>query len=94
MARIYKAHGEMINIEPKNGTDFSLEEMQAIVSGYIEIVYLQNEKIMVLNEEGKLKGLAINHEATRIFRKSYPYTNDVIVGDVLVCNETEVKQKL
>ena len=90
-ARIYKAHGETIDVEPRNGNDFSLDELQAIVSGYIEIAYLNGNKIMVLNEEGKLKGLAINWEATRIYRKTYLWSDDVIVGDVLVCNENQLK---
>lgn len=27
MAKIYKANGEVLDIEPKNGTDFQLEEL-------------------------------------------------------------------
>ena len=92
MATIYKAHGEVIeNFEPKNGKHFSLSELQAIVSGYIEIVYLKDNKIMVINEEGKLNGLAINHAATDVFLNSNPYSFDVIVGDVLVCDSKQVR---
>ena len=32
MAKIYKTNGEVLDIESKNGTDFQLEELQAIVN--------------------------------------------------------------
>lgn len=91
MATIYKANGEIIYTSPKNGKDFQLEEMQAVVSGYIEVVYLDDGLIMVVNEEGKLNGLAINWNATKLYRESHPWCNDIIVGDVLVCDYTEIK---
>lgn len=91
MATIYKAHGEVINIEPRNGKDFSLSELQAIVSGYIEIVPLNGNSIMVVNEEGKLKGLAMNNAATRLYIEANPYVFDIICGDVLVCDNSQVK---
>ena len=92
MATIYKAHGLVIdNFEPKNGKHFSLSELQAIVSGFIEIVYLKDDRLMIVNEEGKLNGLAINHAATSIFLDSFPYSFDVIVGDVLVCDSKQVR---
>lgn len=86
MATIYKAHGEVIEIEPRNGKDFKLEELQAIVSGYIEIINLADERLMVLNEEGKLNGLAINWKATEL---AHGY--GIIVGDVLVCNDNQIE---
>lgn len=89
MATIYKAHGEVINSEPKNGNDYQLEELNAIVSGYIEIVSLHDGRIMVINEEGKIHGLAINWKATEIFQSVYG-ASDIIVGDVLVCDENQV----
>lgn len=90
MAQIIKTSGEVIEIEPKNGTDFQLEELQAIVSGYIEIYSLANNNIMVINEEGKIHHLGINHEATKLFHECYGGW-DVIVGDVLICKSDEVK---
>lgn len=33
MAKIYKMNGEVLDIEPKNGQDFQLEELQTIVGG-------------------------------------------------------------
>ena len=71
-------------MQPKNSTDFSLEELKGFVGGYIEIVHIGRGQIMVVNEEGKLLGLPFNDIAT--LRCLEP-----IVGDVLVCDESEVR---
>ena len=93
MAKIYKANGEVLDIEPKNGTDFQLEELQAIVEGHIELIFLPNNQLMVLNEEGKIMGLPYNENATKqcsiVFREAG--CSDFIVGDALICNQEEVK---
>lgn len=90
MAKIYKMNGEVLYIEPKNGENFSLEELQKIVRGYIEILPLDDDEIMVLNEEGKCKNLGINLMATSLMLCA-GYRHDFIVGDVLVCRSDEVK---
>lgn len=89
MAKIYKADGSMVEVEPKNGKDFGLKEMQAIVGGYIEIIDLLDGTFMVLNEEGKLIGLPYNNMATIMFRKAH-HTFDYVVGDVLVCDKSQI----
>ena len=92
MAQIIKTTGETINVEPKNGTDFTWQELHDIVNGYIEIVPLLGGKIMVVNEEGKVHGLQINEKATGLFQQQCKYFSlDVIVGDVLVCKTSQVK---
>ena len=92
MAQIIKVNGNIVEIEPKNGKDFKLDELQKIVGGYIEIVYLLGGKIMVVDEEGKLKGYPMNPKATEVFQNSCKYFSlDVIVGDVLVCERRQVK---
>ena len=37
MATLIPAHGTPIYIEPANGRSFTLEELQTIVGGYIEM---------------------------------------------------------
>ena len=49
MAQIIKATGEQIEVEPRNGTDFQLDELQKIVGGFIEVVWLRGDKLMVVN---------------------------------------------
>lgn len=88
-AQVLMTDGITLKAEPKNGTDFSLEELQKIVDGYIEILPLSGSQIMVLNEEGKLLGLGFNYNATLAARMAG--FDEVIVGDVLVCDTEMVK---
>lgn len=87
MATLFKTTGEEVEVTPKNGTDFQLEELQEMVGGSIEIVFLERGKMMVLNEEGKILGLPYNAKADAIYNSNF----DQLVGDVLYCDEGEVK---
>ena len=42
----------------------TLKEMQKFVGGYIEVVQEKNGDDIVINEEGRIFGLPINHEAS------------------------------
>jgi hypothetical protein len=86
---IYRAGGSQEPAAPANKKDFTLKELQAIVGGYIEMVFLNNGQIMVVNEEGKLEGLPLNVRATEIIRRNGK--EDTIVGDVLVCPSKMIK---
>lgn len=88
-AKLYKTDGTILEVVPSNGTDFQLKELQQMIGGYIEIVPAGDYDIMVLDEEGKLKGLPFNNNATLIFMNA-GYC-DAIVGDVLVCHTSMVK---
>ena len=92
MATLLKTDGIGTEVEPKNGTDFQLEELQKFVGGYIEIIQLNDGRIMVVNEEGKLQSLEMNDEATEIATEHHAlFDGDWICGDVLICNEREVQ---
>jgi hypothetical protein len=88
MAVICKSDGEVIKISPKNGRDFSLKELKEIVGGYIEIINLGDD-YMVVNEVGKLIGLPFNPKATRIYQH-FTRIDDYIVGDVLICEKNQI----
>lgn len=92
MNAIIRATGEIIQARPNNRKDFKLEELQSIVGGYIEIVYLNDEQqhLMVVNEDGKGMNLPVNMKATHIYR-NHTNCNDVIVGDVLICENNKIK---
>ena len=85
MAMHIKSDGGMTLVEPANGRDFSLTELQKFVGGYIDLVRLPDDRLMVVNDEGLLLDLPMNHTATRITSGGY------IAGDVLVCKASEVK---
>lgn len=89
MAKIYKPDGQIIDIHPKNGTDFSLEEIQSIVNGYFETLSLPDGSWVAVNDKGKEMGLPININATKIIR-SVGY-DDCIVGNALICKYSEIR---
>lgn len=60
----------------------TLKEMQDCVDGYIEFVWLKDNKILVVNEDGKIKGLLDNPIATNLIRENG--INDYIVGNALL----------
>lgn len=90
MATIIKADGTTVHTCPQNGTDFSLEELNHIVNGCIEIVRLTHVHYMVVNESGKLLSLPLNQLASTIFSICTD-GEDSIVGDVLICRTDEVQ---
>ena len=91
MIEIINTKRERKVYKPINGKEMSLEEMQKIVGGYIQIVPLsKSNKILILDEEGKLKGYPINELATDIWEENYGET-DVIVGNVIIADDDEVK---
>ena len=57
----------------------NLEELQDMVGGIIQVIQLEDKQIIV-DEEGKLKGKEFNVEATELWNVGY----DVIVGDAVV----------
>lgn len=92
MAKIIKSSGEIIEVEPKNGKDFSLEEMQKIVDGYIQIVTIGSGQYMVCNEEGLIHDLPVNLEASKLYYGMIAMLNGhYICGDVLICEPNQVK---
>lgn len=74
----------------QHGERMDMKEMEDIVEGYIKIVstviapHLADEKgvsiRMVVNEEGKLRGLDWNTKATTL----YGHSQDYIVGNALI----------
>jgi hypothetical protein len=63
--------------------DNSLKQKQELVGGYIELIYLADNKVMIVNEEGLIHGLPFNTKATKIAKK-------YIVGNALLCNRNEI----
>ena len=73
-------NGKTEEFKPANGTTFELEELQSAVGGNIEFVYPKENHIMVVDEEGVLKGKPLNTAAS--FLAGIP-----IVGDVAIVQE-------
>jgi len=47
--------------------------------GWVEPIYLPKKKVMLVDEEGRLKKLLVNVEATKV-------AGQTIVGKVIVCD--------
>lgn len=91
-AKWLKANGDVVDVTPKNGRDFQLDELKRFVGGFIEIVRINDKQIMVVNEEGKLNRLPYNSLATEALILAYQgRVDDYIVGDVLLCDNDMVK---
>lgn len=89
MATLIQTNGKRRMVQPANGTDFSLEEVYRLLNiERVEMVYLADGRIMLLDEEGKLTGAAFNQSASLLYGRGR-IAYDTIAGDVLVCKETE-----
>ena len=91
MTEIIKTDGTRHPEPPANGSDITLEELQALDGGNLELGELDGNTTMVVNEEGKLIPLSLNLEASRIFRAHHPASKDFIVGNVLICNNNQIR---
>lgn len=97
MAKYYKLTGttesfvtyDTEDVEPRNGRDFSLSELQGYVGGSVEIADLRDGRLMVVNENGLSEGLPFNPLATAIFQEQTG-SDDYIVGNVLICDAEQV----
>lgn len=89
-ANLYKFSGEISEVKPQRGKQFTLEELQGMVGGYIEVISTPDNRLMIMNEEGKLKGLPYNSKATELV-KPFLSPGSYIVGDVIVCQKSYLK---
>lgn len=89
MASLIKTDGSETTVKPKNGKQFTLEELQAFVGGSIELLMLPNGREMYLNEDGKFNGSKINNRATVIAAGAGIADNDFAAGDVIICDRSE-----
>ena len=78
-------------VKPKNGEKFTLEELQELVGGYIQLApHMDNEhpmfknKIIVVDEEGVIKNKPVNNMASALSKQR-------LVGDVLLCDQSEME---
>lgn len=91
-ALIIMPDGQKLPVAPLNGRDFSLEEAQAIVGGYVQMILLMEGRIMLVNEEAKIMpavkagGNDPNPTATMLAHHMGAIAaDDYIAGVALVC---------
>lgn len=97
---VIKASGEVSEEALTNAP--SLETLQSIVGGYIQIIpsfstYRGAECVAFCNEEGKLDGLPVNRSASVAWQQAVGRfrIDDFLVGDVaVVCGDEELMADL
>ena len=85
-----KADGTVERISPKNGEEFVLKEVYELLQcSLVEVVYLGGGYIMIIDEEGKFSGKAVNEKATRkAIAANAIFPGDYIVGDAVFCESS------
>lgn len=79
MATILYAHKPSEPVE--DSSIAGLREQQTIVGGYVEYVYLEDmRRVLIVDEEGMLKHLPLNVEAT--FKANRPILGTAILCDI------------
>lgn len=89
MATLIAIDGTETEVHPANGS-FTLEEMQGCVGGYVQLITLPDGRCLLMDEDGKAKGLPWNLKATLYGRKAGIAPDDYMVGPVLLCTREEM----
>ena len=76
----------------------TLKEAQAFVGGYVEGISFPNGDYLIINEEGKLKNLPFNEEASKLWKDTFDNDNymtgrdDFVVGNAILIKKSALKQ--
>lgn len=89
MARVIEPDGSQRTVTPAYGPAFTLDELRALIGGYLEVVRLSPGHMMLLDEEGKLKHLPYNLVATVLAAPSL-FPGDYIAGTAVVMTDEEM----
>ena len=76
----------------------SLKEAQEFVGGYVEGITFPNGDYLIINEEGKIKNLPYNPEASALWRAHFDNDNyiigrkDFVVGPAILIKKAALKE--
>lgn len=93
MAKLIDIDGTITEVEPKNGTDFQLDELYGLLDcTMIETSPAIDGKLLVFDEEGAYKdGARCNEIATRNMHPSMqPFVFNLILGKALLCESSQL----
>ena len=74
-----------------------LQSAQLFVGGYVECITFPNGDVLIVNEEGKLRDLPLNPEATLLWKIAFDNDNyitgrkDVVVGPAIYIKKHALK---
>ena len=75
----------------------NLKEAQKFVGGYVEGITFPNGDYLIINEEGKLRNLPLNEEATKLWRATFTKDkyafgyDDFVVGPAILIKKDAQK---
>ena len=75
-----------------------LESAQQFVGGMVEGITFPNGDYMIINEEGKMLGLPVNEQATKLWRETFTKDkylwgyDDFVVGQVILIKKQALKR--
>ena len=84
-AKIIYTDKEAEDYTPKNGKTFEFDELRGIVEGFVDIIRLNDGRVIIVDSQGKALNKAVNIPATNILRRDH-FTTDYIVGTAIVCD--------
>jgi len=74
-------------VEPRNGKTFELQELYELLScSVIQIVYTEDHRCMIVDEEGLLTNKPLNLLASEVVQAGV----GPIVGDALICDPDQI----
>ena len=75
----------------------TLKSAEDFVCGYVEGITFPNGDYLIINEEGKLMGLPINEQATKLWKETFDNDNfitgrnDFVVGPAILIKKQALK---
>ena len=84
-AKIIYTDKEAEDYTPKNGKTFEFDDLRGIVEGFIDIIRLNDGRVIIVDSQGKALDKAVNIPATNILRRDH-FTTNYIVGTAIVCD--------
>ena len=85
MATLYKMDGTVQEVKPAKGKAFTIEEMQKLVGGYVELIpsiYRPKGKLVLVDEDGIPRKKGFNIRVSQLL-------GIALVGDVVICEKKE-----
>ena len=94
--KVNTEQSEFLLIDDEKNTP-DLKGAQDFVGGYVECITFPNGDLLIVNEEGKLKGLPLNPEATLLWKMTFDNDNyvtgrkDFVVGPAIYIKKHALK---
>ena len=90
-------HTAKLQIIEDSKQEPNLEAAQEFVGGMVEGITFPNGDYLIINEEGKIIGLPINKEATKLWRETFTKDkyafgyDDFVVGPAILIKKDALK---